>query len=69
MTIEIHVHIDDGSSRNFRFELSKVLRSEEELSIEVGDIDRVHVNYVDVLETHEREVGQDLAAAWWRQTS
>jgi len=30
---------------------------EEELAIEVGDVDRVHVDYMNVLEAHKREVG------------
>lgn len=33
---------------------------EEELSVEVADIDRVHVNDVNVLEASQSEVGENL---------
>lgn len=35
---------------------------EEELAIEVGDVDSVHVNDMDVCKAQQGQVGQDLAA-------
>ena len=35
---------------------------EQELSIEIADIDRVHVNNMDILEPRKREIGENLTA-------
>ncbi len=35
---------------------------EEELAVQVADIDRVHVYYMDVLEAGQSKIGQDLAS-------
>lgn len=34
----------------------------EKLTVQVTDIDRIHVYYMDVLETGQSEVGQDFAS-------
>jgi len=39
-----------------------VLLSEEELAVEVGHVDGVEVDHVDLAEAHEREVLEQLAA-------
>lgn len=37
-------------------------RPEEKLPIEVADIDSIHINDMNVLEAHERQVRKDLAS-------
>lgn len=39
----------------------KVALPKEELAVEVGDVDSVHVNYVDVAETRKGEVLEQFA--------
>ena len=47
---------------DLRLALAHVVRAEEELPVEVGHVDRVHVDHVDVLEAHQGQVLQELAA-------
>ncbi len=48
--------------RNGSLGTPNILLSEEELTIEIGDIDGVHVDDVDIIEAAKRKVGEDLAA-------
>mmetsp|Transcript_34937 Transcript_34937/g.88023 ORF Transcript_34937/g.88023 Transcript_34937/m.88023 type:complete len:524 (+) Transcript_34937:51-1622(+) len=56
-----HTRVDALRS-DLRFGLAHVRHAEQELSVEVGDVDGVHVNDVDVRKAGEREVLQQLAA-------
>ena len=52
----------DALGRHLRLELAHVRLAEEELPVQVGQVDRVHVDHVDVPEAHHGEVLEKLAA-------
>ena len=57
----LHTPLDEPR-RNLRLGLADVCLPEQELSVEVRNVDRVHVDDVDVLESRERKVLEDLTA-------
>ena len=52
----------DALGRHLRLKLAHVRLAEEELPVQVGQVDRVHVDHVDVPEAHHGEVLEKLAA-------
>jgi len=52
----------DKPCGHFSLGLAHILLAEEELTVEVGDVDRVHVDDMDILESRESEIFQYLAA-------
>lgn len=48
--------------RKWKTRCKKGTRPKEELAIEVADVDSVHVDYMNISEPTESQVGQDLAA-------
>lgn len=47
---------------DLRFVLANVGVAEEELTVQVGDVDGVHVDYMDFLKAGEGEIFEDFAA-------
>ena len=52
----------DERRRHLRLRLANVLLTEQKLSVEVGEINGVHVNNGDVSESHQSQIFQELAA-------
>lgn len=47
---------------HFGLRFADILVSKQELSIQVGQVNRVHVDHVDLIEAHQRQFGQQFAA-------
>lgn len=47
---------------DFGFVLANVTVTEEELTVQVGDVDGVHVDYMDFFKAGEGEIFEDFAA-------
>jgi len=58
---ERNAAVDEGGG-HFGLGLAHVLVPEEELPVQVGHVDGVHVDDVDLPEAHQRQVLQQLAA-------
>jgi hypothetical protein len=52
---------DTGSS-DVRFGFADVSRAEEELAVEVGDVNGIHVDYIDVAKARESQIFEKLTA-------
>ena len=52
----------DEICRDLRLELADICRPKQELPVQIGDVDGVHVDHVDVLEAHIAQVLQQLTA-------
>lgn len=64
----VPIDVDPGAaalhklSSHFGLELADIVLAEEELAVEVGEIDFVQVDHVNVLDARHGEILQDLAA-------